>query len=94
MPRSPPPARSTTGCRRSGSTCSVAWRCFRRSAGGLASALVAASDDAARAAGARVCKLHAQEYVRDLYAKLGYGQISDVDYEDEGQPHLWMAKLL
>ena len=37
---------------------------FRRR--GLASALVAASDDAARAAGARVCKLHAQEYVRDL----------------------------
>lgn len=65
---------------------------FRRR--GLASALVAASDDAACAAGARVCKLHAQEYVRDLYAKLGYGQISDVDYEDEGQPHLWMAKLL
>ena len=65
---------------------------FRRR--GLASALVAASDDAARAAGARVCKLHAQEYVRDLYTKLGYGQISDVDYEDEGQPHLWMAKLL
>ena len=53
-----------------------------------------ASDDAARAAGARLVKLHAQEYVRDLYAKMGYTQISDVDYEDEGQPHLWMAKRL
>ena len=61
---------------------------------GLASEIVRASDDAARAAGARLVKLHAQEYVRDLYAKMGYTQISDVDYEDEGQPHLWMAKRL
>ncbi len=61
---------------------------------GIASQLVKASDEAARDAGAKVCKLHAQEYVRDLYAKLGYVQISDVDYEDEGQPHLWMAKRL
>lgn len=83
-----------TGCRRSGSTCSVAWRCFRRSAGGGWRARWSPRATTPRAAGARVCKLHAQEYVRDLYAKLGYGQISDVDYEDEGQPHLWMAKLL
>ena len=61
---------------------------------GLASEIVRASDDAARAAGARLVKLHAQECVRDLYAKMGYTQISDVDYEDEGQPHLWMAKRL
>ena len=65
---------------------------FRRQ--GLASAIVAAAEDAARAAGARVMKLHAQEYVRGLYAKLGYAQISEVDYEDEGQPHLWIAKAL
>lgn len=65
---------------------------FRRR--GIANLLVRASDKAARDAGATVCKLHAQEYVRDLYAKLGYVQISDVDYEDEGQPHLWMAKRL
>lgn len=61
---------------------------------GLASEIVRASDDAARVAGARLVKLHAQECVRDLYAKMGYTQISDVDYEDEGQPHLWMAKRL
>ncbi len=61
---------------------------------GLASEIVRASDEAARNAGARLVKLHAQEYVRDLYAKMGYAQISDVDYEDEGQPHLWMAKRL
>lgn len=61
---------------------------------GLASEIVRASDEAAAKAGARLVKLHAQEYVRDLYAKLGYAQISDVDYEDEGQPHLWMAKRL
>lgn len=65
---------------------------FRRR--GLASEIVRASDRAARDAGARLVKLHAQEYVRDLYAKLGYAQISEVDYEDEGQPHLWMAKRL
>ena len=27
-----------------------------------------------------------------LYAKAGYTQIAPVDYEDEGQPHVWMAK--
>ena len=27
-----------------------------------------------------------------LYAKAGYTQIAPVDYEDEGQPHAWMAK--
>ncbi len=61
---------------------------------GLASKIVVASEDAARAAGACIMKLHAQEYVRDLYAQLGYVQISEVDYEEEGQPHLWMAKSL
>lgn len=61
---------------------------------GLASVIVRATEDAARDAGAQVMKLHAQEYVRDMYLKLGYTQISEVDYEDEGQPHLWMAKKL
>lgn len=65
---------------------------FRRR--GLASVIIAASDEAARQAGARLVKLHAQEYAQDLYAKQGYAEISDVDYEDEGQPHLWMAKRL
>ena len=37
-------------------------------------------------------KLHAQEYVLPLYVKAGYTQIAPVDYEDEGQPHVWMAK--
>lgn len=65
---------------------------FRRR--GLASELIAASDAAAAQAGARVVKLHAQEYVCDLYAQQGYERISEVDYEDEGQPHVWMAKRL
>lgn len=30
--------------------------------------------------------------VLPLYAKAGYTQIAPVDYEDEGQPHVWMAK--
>ena len=61
---------------------------------GFAGDLVRASEEAARGAGARVCKLHAQRYVTGLYTQLGYEPISDVDYEDEGQPHQWMAKLL
>lgn len=61
---------------------------------GLARELISACEGAARKAGAQVVKLHAQEYVRDLYAAAGYEQISEVDYEDEGQPHLWMAKRL
>lgn len=65
---------------------------FRRQ--GLASQIIAASDEAARAAGARLVKLHAQEYVIPLYAGAGYAQIAPIDHEDEGQPHAWMAKLL
>lgn len=65
---------------------------FRRA--GLAGTLVTAAERAAQEAGALVMKLHSQEYVSGLYAKLGYTQISDVDYEDEGQPHVWMAKRL
>lgn len=61
---------------------------------GCARVIVAACERAARGAGARLIKLHAQEYVTGLYAGLGYQQISEVDYEDEGQPHLWMAKRL
>lgn len=65
---------------------------FRRK--GLASRIVAAGDAAAKEAGAKVMKLHAQEYVIPLYAKAGYEQVAPVDYEDEGQPHAWMAKQL
>ena len=65
---------------------------FRRR--GLASNIVEASAAAARKAGAKLMKLHAQEYVIPLYLKLGYTQIAPVDYEDEGQPHAWMAKRL
>ncbi len=53
---------------------------------GLASKIVEASDTCARDAGAKLIKLHAQEYVLPLYAKAGYTQIAPVDYEDEGQP--------
>ena len=61
---------------------------------GLASQIIAAADRAAHDAGAKLIKLHAQEYVIPLYAGAGYTQIAPVDYEDEGQPHVWMAKLL
>lgn len=60
----------------------------------LAARIICESERAARAAGARLIKLHAQERVQPLYAKEGFGPISGVDYEDEGQPHVWMAKVL
>ena len=59
---------------------------------GLASAIVEASEACAREAGAKLMKLPAQEYVLPFYVKAGYTQIAPVDYEDEGQPHAWMAK--
>ena len=65
---------------------------FRRR--GLASSIVQASERAAHEAGAQLIKLHAQEYVQGLYVKEGYEQIAPVDYEDEGKPHVWMAKKL
>ena len=61
---------------------------------GLASVLVQESERAAQVAGARFIKLHAQENVQPLYAKQGFQPIAPVDYEDEGQPHVWMAKQL
>ena len=59
---------------------------------GLARAIVEASASCARDAGAKLIKLHAQEYVLLLYAKAGYTQIAPGVYEDEGEPHVWMAK--
>lgn len=56
---------------------------------GLASAIVEASAACACNAGAKLIKLHAQEYVLPLYAKAGYTQIAPVDYEDEGQARRW-----
>lgn len=65
---------------------------FRRR--GLAGTIIQASVSAAQATGARLIKLHAQEYVQTLYAKQGFCPIALVDYEDEGQPHVWMARQL
>lgn len=59
---------------------------------GLACKIIEASEAAACDAGAKLIKLHAQEYVLPLYAKAGYTQIAPIDYEDEDQPHVWMAK--
>lgn len=65
---------------------------FRRR--GLGSRVVRACDEVAGQRGARLMKLHSQVYAQGLYAGCGYVPISAVDYEDEGQPHLWMAKAL
>ena len=63
---------------------------FRRQ--GLASTLAREAARLVAAAGARVMKLHGQVYVQGMYAKLGYEPIAPVDYEDEGHPHVCMAK--
>lgn len=59
---------------------------------GFGSEIVRLCEEVARRAGARVIKLHAQEYIQHLYAACGFDVIGEVDYEDEGQPHVWMAK--
>lgn len=61
---------------------------------GLARRVLSAAEEEARRAGAGLIKLHSQEHVMGLYASQGYSAISDVDFEDEGQPHVWMAKRL
>lgn len=61
---------------------------------GYATELICAAEDVAREMGADTIRLHAQEYIESLYGKQGYRRIAEVDYEDEGQPHIWMEKLV
>ncbi len=61
---------------------------------GLGAELMRASEEVARSLGARTLRLHSQLHAAGFYEKCGYARCSDVDYEDEGQPHLWMEKRL
>lgn len=53
---------------------------------GLASTIVEASDTCARDAGAKLIKLHAQEYVLPLYEKAGYTQIARLTTKTRASP--------
>ena len=56
--------------------------------------LVEACEEAIGEQGAESIRLHAQARLEGWYASMGYARIGDVDYEDEGQPHVWMGKEL
>ena len=56
--------------------------------------LLARAERAARLLGATGMRLHAQEHARPMYERCGYVATAGVDYEDEGQPHYWMAREL
>lgn len=38
--------------------------------------------------------LHAQARLEGWYGLMGYTRFGEVDYEDEGQPHIWMEKTV
>ncbi len=60
--------------------------------GGLGRMLVEECERAAIEAGATEICLHAQARLEGWYGLMGYKRFGDVDYEDEGQPHIWMEK--
>ena len=60
---------------------------------GLGAAILAAAEQSARDAGARLMRLHAQRYVEDLYAAAGYTPYGE-PFVEEGIPHVGMEKPL
>ena len=60
---------------------------------GLGAAILAAAEQSARDAGARLMRLHAQRYVEDLYAAAGYTPYGEA-FVEEGIPHVGMEKPL
>ncbi len=60
---------------------------------GLGSEMVAAAERAAAKLGGRTLALHSQYHAKDFYARLGYREAGDLEYE-QGQPHIWMEKKL
>jgi predicted GNAT family N-acyltransferase len=60
---------------------------------GLGAVILAAAEQSARDAGARVMRLHAQRYVEDLYAAAGYTPYGE-PFVEEGIPHVAMEKRL
>jgi predicted GNAT family N-acyltransferase len=59
----------------------------------IAQRLVAELEVAAKEMGAKEIYAGSQVPVRGLYEKSGYNAIGQ-EYLDEGQPHIWMLKIL
>jgi predicted GNAT family N-acyltransferase len=78
-----------------GGTAQFSRLAVRRSARrqGIATALLAAADEEARAGGARRLVLHAQTYARELYDQAGYQPRGRVFWE-AGIEHIAMEKVL
>lgn len=62
--------------------------------GGFGRMLVEECERAAIEAGATEICLHAQARLESWYGLMGYTRFGEVDYEDEGQPHIWMEKTI
>jgi predicted GNAT family N-acyltransferase len=60
---------------------------------GLGAAILAAAEQSARDAGARLMRLHAQRYVEDMYTAAGYTPYGE-PFVEEGIPHVGMEKPL
>jgi predicted GNAT family N-acyltransferase len=60
---------------------------------GLGAAILAAAEQSARDAGARLMRLHAQRYIEDLYAASGYTPYGE-PFVEEGIAHVAMEKRL
>ncbi len=60
---------------------------------GLGAAILAAAEQSARDAGARLMRLHAQRHVEHLYAAAGYTPYGE-PFVEEGIPHVGMEKPL
>ena len=58
---------------------------------GLGPAILAAAEQSARDAGARLMRLHAQRYIEDMYADAGYAPYGE-PFVEEGIPHVAMEK--
>ena len=59
---------------------------------GIGRMLVELCEKAALEQDAHEMALHAQARLESWYQSMGYRRFGDVDYEDEGQPHVWMEK--
>ena len=60
---------------------------------GLGAAILAAAEQSARDAGARLMRLHAQRYVEDMYTAAGYTPYGE-PFVEEGIAHVGMEKPL
>ena len=60
---------------------------------GLGAAILAAAEQSARDAGARLMRLHAQRYVQGLYTAAGYATFGE-PFVEEGIEHVSMEKHL